>query len=71
MEMGMGRGRGRKGHETYVHAVAARSVYVPERVDLEAVGYAGVDVCEDPPVEERVGARVDVELVAAKTPYSA
>ena len=50
-----------------MHASAACGVYVPERVDLEAVRNAGVDVCENAAVEERVGSRVDVELVAAKT----
>ena len=50
--------------DTHVHAVAARGVYVPERVDLEAIGHAGVDVCEDPAIEQRIGARVYVEFVA-------
>ena len=45
---------GEEGDETYVHAIAACGVYVPERVDLEAVRHAGVDVCEDAAVEKRI-----------------
>lgn len=50
-----------------MHAVAACCVHVPERVDLESVGDACVDVRERSAVQQRIGAQVDVELVAIRT----
>ena len=48
-----------------MHTIAAGCVHVPESVDLETIGNASVDIREDPAVEQRVGARVDVEFVTA------
>ena len=52
-----------------MNAVAAARVDVALRVDLNAVGDAGVDEGEDLAVSEHAALLVDVELVAADESY--
>ena len=50
--------------ETHMHSIAAARVYVSVFVNVDSVGDAGVGVCEDASVDERLCNWVDVELVA-------
>lgn len=48
----------------YLYSFAGPGVDVALRVELYAIGDAGVDIREDAAVRERLGCRIDVECVA-------